>query len=133
MGWHDEKPENLDERALWIGASGGGFLLGAWQWKAGGEPGRLGAGPSTLSRSPFALSLLAGVEAIKEQCRQGKLLTLIEEKKTHWPERAVSLLHHKAMEQTGLVGIRRVTGSNQLQSLAVRSILAFNSASRWLQ
>eukprot|EP00983_Pelagomonas_calceolata_P095741 1158047-Pelagomonas_calceolata.AAC.2 len=55
------------------------------------------------------------------------LPTSIRKKETHWLGRAVSLLHHKATEQEMLMGIWRVIGSTRLLSLAVRSILVFNS------
>eukprot|EP00983_Pelagomonas_calceolata_P065641 1148670-Pelagomonas_calceolata.AAC.1 len=55
------------------------------------------------------------------------LPTYIKEEEKHWLRRAVSLLHQKATEQKVLVGIGRVTGSTRIQSLAVRSITAFNS------
>eukprot|EP00983_Pelagomonas_calceolata_P020253 638872-Pelagomonas_calceolata.AAC.6 len=45
-----------------------------------------------------------GEENVFLHCRASS-----EGNKTHWFKKAVSPLHHKAMEQTGLVGIWRVT------------------------
>eukprot|EP00983_Pelagomonas_calceolata_P079961 1154930-Pelagomonas_calceolata.AAC.1 len=51
----------------------------------------------------------------------------IKEKETHWHRRAASPLQREATRQKMLMGIWRVTGSTQLQNLAVRSICVFNS------
>eukprot|EP00983_Pelagomonas_calceolata_P045803 1139880-Pelagomonas_calceolata.AAC.1 len=53
----------------------------------------------------------------------------IKEEETKWLRRAVSPLHHKATEQTGLVRIWSVTGSTRHQSLAVRCVFVFSSVS----
>eukprot|EP00983_Pelagomonas_calceolata_P023856 751174-Pelagomonas_calceolata.AAC.1 len=51
----------------------------------------------------------------------------IKEQETHWLRRALSLPQHKVTKRIMLMGIWGVTGSTQLQNLAVKISLVFSS------
>eukprot|EP00983_Pelagomonas_calceolata_P075826 1153170-Pelagomonas_calceolata.AAC.2 len=57
----------------------------------------------------------------------GSLPTTVKERETHLLRKAVTPLQHKAMEQTGLVGTWRATGSTWLHNLAARDIVVFKN------
>eukprot|EP00983_Pelagomonas_calceolata_P017128 537095-Pelagomonas_calceolata.AAC.1 len=72
-------------------------------------------------KSPPGLVQQAMRKGTKDHKGSGKTPSSIKESETNWLKKYVSPLHHKEKEHKERVGISRVTGSTQLQSLAVKN------------
>eukprot|EP00983_Pelagomonas_calceolata_P066035 1148840-Pelagomonas_calceolata.AAC.2 len=96
-------------------------------WEATLEKTSLQGTHGSSRDSLVRASLMKGPWLIGPMIKRNRTIREIEEtlptsskkQETHRPRRAVNLLHHKATDLKVLMGIWRVTGSIQLQDLAV--------------